>query len=627
MSLSLRTSTKVTSFIRRHGNSQYCYSFFHGERTSELLFLDQRPRLREKRRRGGEQVFFPCGSSLPLFSLLHSSPYYSLRRVNCQIPFLLPHSSSLHYLQEKLLANSISLARNVLDFNHRNFSSFTDGDTDSEADHESDSSGDSSKSRADPKEVERICKVIDELFGLDRNMEAVLDECGINPTHDLVMDVLERFRHARKPAFRFFCWAGQKPGFEHDSMTYNKMMNVLAKNRQFETMVAMLEEMGAQGVVTMETFIIAIKAFAAAKERKKAIGIFELMKKYKYKAGVDTINCLLDSLVRVKLAKEAQALFEKLRDRFTPNLSTYTILLNGWCRVRNLMEAGRVWNEMIDKGFKPDIVAHNVMIEGLLRSRKRSDAVKLFEVMKAKGPLPNVRSYTIIIRELCKQAKMNEAVGYFDELLDSGCQPDAAVYTCLITGFGNQKRMDVVYRLLKEMQEKGCPPDGQAYNALIKLLTRQRMPEDAMRVYKKMIQSGIQPTIHTFNMIMKSFFQTRNYDMGRAIWDEMNEKGFCPDDNAYAVFIGGLISLGRSGEACKFLEEMMEKGMKAPHLDYNKFGADFSRAGKPDKLEDLAQKMKFSGKFEAANVFTRWAEMMKKRLKRKRPFKTDGRCI
>ncbi|OMP04841.1 hypothetical protein COLO4_09255 [Corchorus olitorius] len=623
MSLSLRTSAKVTCFIpRRNYSSQLCFGFSHGGSKAELLFFYQRPGLREKRRPGGEQVWFPCGSSLPLFSMLHSSTYDSLCRLNCQIPFSLPHSSSLHYFQEKLLANPISLAGNALHFSYsKGFSSVTASDTDSETHSETDNVVDCSNPGADQREVDRVCKIIDELFGLDQNMEAVLDECGINLTHGLVIDVLERFRHARKPAFRFFCWAGQNPGFDHDSRTYNKMMNVLAKNRQFETMVAMLEEMGAKGVLTMETFVISMKAFAAAKERKKAVGIFELMKKYKYKVGVDTINCLLDSLGRVKLAKEAQTLFEKLRDRFTPNLSTYTVLLSGWCRVRNLMEAGRVWNEMIDKGFKPDIVAHNVMIEGLLWSGKRSDAVKLFEVMKAKGPLPNVQSYTIIIREFCKQSKMNEAVQYFDDMLDSGCQPDVAVYTCLITGFGNQKRMDMVYRLLREMQEKGCPPDGRTYNALIKLLTGQRMPHDAMRVYEKMIQEGVQPTIHTFNMIMKSFFQARNYDMGRAIWDEMSKRGICPDDNSYTVFIGGLISLGRSGEACKYFEEMMEKGMKAPQLDYNKFAADFSRAGKADILEDLAEKMKFSGKFEASNTFTRWAEMMKKRVKRKDFFK------
>ncbi|XAR66707.1 hypothetical protein NMG60_11013021 [Bertholletia excelsa] len=506
----------------------------------------------------------------------------------------------------------------------RNFCSVSAGHSDSDVDAESDEIVEGSKheevpSKADPKEVEKVCKVIDELFALDRNMEAVLDELGVNLSHDLVLDVLERFRHARRPAFRFFCWAGQRPGYSHNSTTYNKMMFILGKSRQFETMVAVLEEMGERGLLTIETFEIAIKAFAEAQERKKAVGIFELMKKHKFKVGADTINCLLDSLGRAKLGKEAQLLFEKLKERFTPNLRTYTVLLNGWCRVKNLMEAGRTWNEMIDKGFKPDIVAHHTLLEGLLRCRKRSDAIKLFEVMKAKGPSPNVQSYTILIRDFCKQMRMREAIEYFEEMLNSGYEPDAAVYTCLIAGFGNLKKMDKVYGLLKEMKEKGCPPDVRTYNALIKLMTNRRMPDDAKKIYKKMIASGFQPTIHTYNMMMKSYFQAKNYEMGHAVWEEMIQKGCCPDDNSYIVFIGGLIKQGRAEEACKYLEEMIEKGMKAPQLDYNKFVADFSRVGKPDILEELAQKMKFSGKFEVSNVFARWAEMMKKRVKRRDP--------
>lgn len=587
---------------------------------------------------------FPRGSSLPLSRMFHSASNCTLYRSYCQIPLLLPHSSPRLTLQEKLLipllgkASGLSVIGSQWKLSYvdssRAFASVSAGDKDFEVesgsedddiDRDCDGGRDiNAKSGADPDEVDRVCKVIDELFALDRNMEAVLDGCGIQLSHDLVLDVLERFKHARKPAFRFFCWAGQRPGFAHDSRTYNSTMNILGKTRQFETMMALLEEMGEKGLLTMETFSIAIKAFAAAKERKKAVGIFDLMKKYKFKVGVDTINYLLDSLGREKLGKEAQAIFEKLKDKFTHNLQTYTVLLNGWCRVKNLMEAGRMWNEMVDKGFKPDIVAHNTMLEGLFKCKKKSDAIKLFEVMKAKGPLPNVRSYTIAIRYFCKQRMMKDAVEYFQEMIDSGCQPDVAVYTCLITGFGNQKRMDMVYDLLKEMREKGCPPDGRTYNALIKLMTNQHMPNDAARVYKKMIQSGIEPTIHTYNMIMKSFFVTKDYEMGLAFWDEMYQNGFCPDDNSYTVFIGGLIRQGRSEEACKYLEEMIEKGMKAPQLDYNKFAADFSRAGKPDILEELAQKMKFAGKFEVSNVFARWADMMKKRVKRREPTKSSS---
>ncbi|KAF1895181.1 hypothetical protein Lal_00022680 [Lupinus albus] len=613
----------------------FLYRNHHPQHGSFYVFSTTLIRcLHQGRTREREQVFFPCGSSLSLSRLLHSPLNCNLHSSHCQISLLLPYPSSFLHFQKELLISHSRLFPQLPIFNFqgkfaffhspRSFCSVSDSGVESDYDVDVDEGcsnyrGINGKSCADPDEVDRVCKVIDELYALDRNMEAVLDECRVQLSHDLVVDVLQRFKHARKPAFRFFCWAGKSSGFAHDSRTYNCMMHILGKTRQFETMVAVLEEMGEKGFLTMDTFSIAIKAFAAAKERKKAVGIFDLMKKYKFRVEVDAVNFLLGSLGEAKLGKEAQVVFDKLRGRFKHNLQTYTILLNGWCRVRNLLEAGRVWNEMVDEGFKPDIVAHNVMLEGLLRCRKKSDAIKLFEVMKAKGPLPNVRSYTIMIQDLCKQKMMREAVDYFNEMVDLGCQPDTALYTCLITGFGRQRRMDMVYDLLKEMRGKGFPPDGRTYNAVIKMMTSQHMPDDAVRVYKKMIESGFKPTIHTYNMIMKSYFVIRNYEMGRAVWDEMHHKGCCPDDNSYTVFIGGLIRQSRSDEACKYLQEMIEKGMKAPQLDYNKFAADFSKAGNPGILEELAQRMEVAGKFEVSNVLARWADMMKKSNKRRDP--------
>ncbi|WVZ25312.1 hypothetical protein V8G54_003856 [Vigna mungo] len=58
--------------------------------------------------------------------------------------------------------------------NGRTFSS----DADSGLEEDYDGRGVSGESCVDLDEVHRVCKVIDELFALDRNMEAVLDECG-----------------------------------------------------------------------------------------------------------------------------------------------------------------------------------------------------------------------------------------------------------------------------------------------------------------------------------------------------------------------------------------------------------------------------------------------------------------
>ncbi|PUZ66455.1 hypothetical protein GQ55_3G309400 [Panicum hallii var. hallii] len=478
--------------------------------------------------------------------------------------------------------------------------------------------------------VSRVCAAIADVVaaGADANLEAALSALSPPLSEALVLAVLDRFKHAHRPSHRFFRWAAASGGFVHTTITYCKMVHILGKARQFESMVALVQEMGKAGALSMDAFKIAIKSFAAAGEIKNAVGVFELMRKNGFDDGVASFNCLLVALAQEGLGREARQVFDKMHDRYTPDLRSYTALMLAWCNARNLVEAGRVWNEMLEKGMKPDVVVHNTMIEGLLRGQRRHEAVKMFELMKAKGPPPNAWTYTMLIRDHCKRGKMEMAMQCFDEMQEARCQPDVATYTCLLVGYGNAKRMDRVTAVLEEMTEKGCPPDAQTYNALIKLLTNRNMPDDAARIYKKMIKKGLEPTIHTYNMMMKSYFLGgRNYGMGCAVWEEMHRKGICPDVNSYTVFINGHIRHGRPEEACKFIEEMINKGMKAPQIDYNKFAADFSKSGNPDILYELAQKVKFAGKFDASNVFHEWAERMKSRVKRTIPNQTGNRMF
>ena len=483
---------------------------------------------------------------------------------------------------------------------------------------------------SDPEIVGRVCAAIADVItaGADANLEAALSALSLPLSEALVLAVLDRFKHAHKPSRRFFQWAAASGGFGHTPTTYCKMVQILGKARQFETMVALVQEMGKTGTLCMDAFKISIKSFAAAGEIKNAVGVFEMMRVHGFDNGVESFNCLLVALAQEGLGKEAAQVFGRMRDQYTPDLRSYTALMLAWCNARNLVEAGRVWNEMLEKGMKPDVVVHNTMIEGLLRGQRRPEAVKMFELMKAKGPPPNVWTYTMLIRDHCKRGKMDMAMRCFEEMQEDGCQPDVATYTCLLVGYGNAKRMDRVSAMLEEMTRKGCPPDGRAYNALIKLLTNRRMPDDAVRIYKKMISKGLEPTIHTYNMIMKSYFLGgRNYAMGCAVWDEMLQKGICPDVNSYTVFINGHIQHGRPEEACKFIEEMIQKGMKAPQIDYNKFAADFSKAGKPDILFELAQKVNFTGKSDESNVFHQWGERLRSRVKQTVPNQTRGRTL
>lgn len=542
----------------------------------------------------------------------HPSDCYDHRRY-CQIPSVLPRRIHLPEPLSRQVPQSFLNPTRC-----RSFSAGVDVDRDLDLE----------RYRSPPSDgnveedlATKLSKIVTQLFSTsDRNMEAVLDQSvgGGELTADVVIEILNRFRHAHRPAYRFFRWAGNRPGFRHDCRTYNKILSVLGKTRQFETMVAVLQEMeNRNNALDMESFKIAGTTFAAAREMKKAVGVFTMMEKCGFEVGTESLNTLLNALAKEKLGKEAQQLFDRMCDKLKPDLKTYTVLLSSWCNAKNLIEAGRVWNQMVDKGFEPDVITYNVMIHGLIKGQRRPEAVKLFELMKAKGPRPHVSTYNVMVEDLCKHGKMDDAMDCFEEMIEDGLAPDEVTYTSLITGFGRARRMEEVPGLVKEMHEMGCPPDGKTYNVLIKLMTNYGQLEDAGRMYRKMVKDGIQPTIHTYNTLMKSYFRRNDCDMGCSVWEEMQRLGVCPDDNSYSVMIGGLIRHGRPEEALKYMEEMMDKGMKAPHFDYGKFAADFARAGKPDVLYEIAEKMNFSGKLKIANKFMGLAELMDKGVVRK----------
>ncbi|KAF8392658.1 hypothetical protein HHK36_023007 [Tetracentron sinense] len=190
-----------------------------------------------------------------------------------------------------------------------------------------------------------------------------------------------------------------------------------------------------------------------------------------------------------------------------------------------------------------------------------------------KGLKPDIVVHDTLPGGLLKGKKRSEAIKLSELMKAKGLSPNVRSYIILI-----RKKDGKVYGVLKEMKEKGCPFDGRNYNALIKLLTNQQ--DDVFG--RKCVERGVAL------MIILVLFSLED--------------------------LRGRENRKRSG---KYTQEMIEEGTKAPKLHNNKFASDFSGAGKPDILKELAQKMKISGKFGVSNVFARWFEMMNKRVGRR----------
>lgn len=159
LSLSVRNPNKSSILLPRsiYSKSHLIAAFdFHGERysTAELPVLEEgRGGGQNQRCTGGGEVRLPCGSSLPLSRLHHSSPYRTVYSSYRQVSFFLSHPSSLSPVQEELPLKAQEIVfnfrnflllpsrENMLDLGHRGFSSLSGTDSGSEDESDLDVSG------------------------------------------------------------------------------------------------------------------------------------------------------------------------------------------------------------------------------------------------------------------------------------------------------------------------------------------------------------------------------------------------------------------------------------------------------------------------------------------------------
>ncbi|PNX78852.1 pentatricopeptide repeat-containing protein [Trifolium pratense] len=87
--------------------------------------------------------------------------------------------------------------------------------------------------------------------------------------------------------------------------------------------------------------------------------------------------------------REAFDLFQDMKIRgITPDVKTYTVMINIYVKMGRLPEAYDLFQDMNIRGIKPDVIAYEVLLNSLLNERKNKIALDLYNEMSLKGMRP-----------------------------------------------------------------------------------------------------------------------------------------------------------------------------------------------------------------------------------------------
>ncbi|WRX13278.1 Pentatricopeptide repeat - like 10 [Theobroma cacao] len=423
---------------------------------------------------------------------------------------------------------------------------------------------------------------------------------SINP--EFFLQVCNTLPYSWRPIYRFFLYTRKLPHFTHNSLTFNKMLDVIGKSRNIELFWETCQEMGKLGLVNDKTFRIALKTLASARELKKCVEFFHLMNEFGVGCKLETLNKVVESLCKDKLVEEAKFVTFKLKEWVKPNGVTYKWLIWGFCDVGDLIEASKVWNLMVDEGLEPDVEAVETMMETFFKTNKFDEAMKAFQMMRVERMDDlGLSSYRLVIKWMCKRGKVEQANGVFEEMRQRGIQADNLTLASIIYGLLARGRIREAYRIAEGIEK----PDISVYHALIKGLLRLRKASEATQVFREMINRGCEPIMHTYIMLLQGHLGKR----GR--------KGHDPLVNFDTIFVGGLVKAGKTLEATKYVERTMKGGMEVPRFDYNKFLHYYSNEEGVAMFEEVGKKLREVGLFDLADILERYGQKMATRDKRR----------
>ncbi|MQL89507.1 hypothetical protein Taro_022077 [Colocasia esculenta] len=451
------------------------------------------------------------------------------------------------------------------------------------------------------RDLDRVYETVLSNSGADQNLEVALDALGIELTCELVDGVIKKLRYEEKLAFRFFTWAGNQEGYAHDRQTYNDMVDILSstkyKAKQFGIVCNILDHMKRKNKASVP--VDALLAILREYAEKHLTHLHKFAKKKKIRVKtqpeINAFNLLLDSLCKCSLAREAEAMFHRVKNKIVPDANTYNILFFGWCRVRDPGKAMKVLEEMIQMGHTPENFTYNAAIDAFCSVGMISEARELFEFMRTKGSTissPTAKTYAIMAGALAKDNQMSECFKLLSDMRGSGCLPDVSTYKELIEGLCLAGKFEEAHNLLEEMGNKGYPPDILTYNCFVKVLCNLKKADEALMLCERMIELGCEPSVHTYNMLIGMFYEMGEPDRASSIWCEMDRRACMRNVDTYCIMIDGLFGCEKSDDACLLLDEVMDCGIKLPYRKYDALLLQLSEIGNLRAIHKLSDHMR-----------------------------------
>ncbi|KAJ8760520.1 hypothetical protein K2173_015187 [Erythroxylum novogranatense] len=456
--------------------------------------------------------------------------------------------------------------------------------------------------QAGQHEVERIAKIInDHPFPSQPLLPTLLQHiCPEKLSNTFVENVLGRLFMAHSnglKALEFFRFCLNSPHFVPSSDAFEKTLHILARMRYFEKAWELMGEIGKAhpSLLSLKSMSIMLSKIAKFRTYEDTIKAFEKMEMTIFVTKIfktENFNVLLKAFCTQREMNEARSVFQKMYNRFPPNIKTMNILLFGFKESGDITAMELFYHEMIRRGFKPSTITFNIRIDGYCKKGYFRDGIRLFEEMERVNCLPTLETITTLIHGAGIARNIQKARQLFEEIPKRNLQPDIGAYNALISALVKCREVGSAMSLMNEMEHKQIDLDSVTYHTVFFALMKSSGLKGIHDLYCRMVERNFIPRTRTVVMLMKVFCTNNQLDMGLNLWGYLIEKGCCPHSHVLDLLVTGLCSRGRWQEAFECSKQYLERGMHMSETVYRIFEQILCQSAKTDMLSELNQMIK-----------------------------------
>jgi pentatricopeptide repeat protein len=354
-----------------------------------------------------------------------------------------------------------------------------------------------------------------------------------------------------------------------------------------------------------------------------------------YESDFNLVLNAYSNLGRMDMAHRVVALQE--RTPHAPSLSpvTYSILLKGYGRLRDLNNVEMLLNHAQACGVEPDVIMFNSLIDAYVNCDELVLAQKIFETMKKPElaselvpdcealfienscPFPNRRTFNIIMKGLAKKGRLDDAVCLSNEMQDKNIWDHVTTNT-LVQAAVNAGDFAFAERILEEQTEKprkkGRHQNAEAYTTLIDGYAKHGDIKKGVELLKCMRDRSVEPNEFTYTCLIGALARNKKLEQAKKLMEVMEMSGLKVKTVTYNSLISGILyrqteTDGESfdsfvDESISVLRQMMARGVRPNAVTVSVIIGAFGKCDRPRAIEavSLIEKLNSDGVISGSNV-------------------------